>query len=227
LAVRAVGPVVSPTAVLFDMDGVIVNSEDFWVELETEEVLPAAVEGQAVSEGEITGINYREIYDYLDERYEVAVDREEWLEYYESAAEEVYTEKVDLMPGFRDLLADLHDRGLRVAVVSSSPHEWIGMVTERFGLDGEFDAVVSADDVDADSKPEPDVYEHAAREVGVDAADCIAVEDSKNGVKSAKAAGMTAIGYRTETNAEMDLTEADGVADGAEKLRSELLSRTA
>ncbi|WP_259370040.1 MULTISPECIES: HAD family phosphatase [Halostella] len=216
----------SPKAVLFDMDGVIVNSEDFWVELETEEILPAAVEGQEVSEDEITGINYREIYDYLDERYEVSVGREEWLEYYESAAGDIYAEKVDLMPGFRDLLAALHDRGLRVAVVSSSPHEWIGMVTERFGIDGEFDAVISADDVDADSKPEPDVYEHAAREVGVDPADCIAVEDSKNGVKSAKAAGMTAIGYRTETNAEMDLSEADAVADGAEELREELLSRT-
>jgi beta-phosphoglucomutase-like phosphatase (HAD superfamily) len=83
------------------------------------------------------------------------------------------------------------------------------------------------DDIDADSKPAPDVFEHAAREVGVDPANCIAVEDSKNGVKSAKAAGMTAVGYRTETNAEMDLDEADAVADGAEELRDELLTRTA
>jgi HAD superfamily hydrolase (TIGR01509 family) len=209
------------------MDGVIVNSEDFWVELENEEILPAAVPEENVSEDEITGINYREIYDYLDEHYEVAIDREEWEGRYESAAEEIYTEKVDLMPGFRDLVETLRDRGYRIAVVSSSPQEWIGLVTEQFDLTDLFDEVVSADDIDADSKPAPDVFEHAAREVGVDPADCIAVEDSKNGVKSAKAAGMTAVGYRTETNAEMDLDEADAVADGAEELRDELLTRTA
>ncbi|WP_237561365.1 HAD family hydrolase [Halostella pelagica] len=217
----------SPTAVLFDMDGVIVNSEDFWVELETEEILPAAVPDGDISEDEITGINYREIYDYLDEYYDVAIDSEEWERRYESAAEGIYAEKVDLMPGFRDLVETLRDRGCRVAVVSSSPQEWIRMVTERFGLTDLFEAVVSADDIDADSKPAPDVFEHAARQVGVDPADCIAVEDSKNGVKSAKAAGMTAVGYRTETNAEMDLDEADAVADGAEELHDDLLSRTA
>jgi HAD superfamily hydrolase (TIGR01509 family) len=209
------------------MDGVIVNSEDFWVALETEEILPAAVPDGDVSEDEITGINYRDIYDYLDEHYEVAVTREEWEGKYESAAEEIYTEKVDLLPGFRDLVETLRDRGYRIAVVSSSPQKWIGQVTERFGLTDLFDEVVSADDIDADSKPAPDVFEHAAREVGVDPANCIAVEDSKNGVKSAKAAGMTAVGYRTETNAEMDLDEADAVADGAAELRDELLTRTA
>ncbi|WP_135821999.1 HAD family hydrolase [Halostella litorea] len=214
-------------AVCFDMDGVIVDSEDYWVELETEEILPAAVPDGDVSEQEITGINYREIHDYLTDNYDVAMSREEWLDRYESAAEELYTEKVSLMPGFRDLVGTLRERGLRVAVVSSSPPEWIELVVDRFDLGDLFDEVVSADHVDGDSKPAPDVYEHAAERVGVDPADCIAVEDSKNGVRSAKRAGMTAVGYRTETNAEMDLSAADAVADGPDELRDDLLSRTA
>jgi len=214
-------------AVCFDMDGVIVDSEDYWVELETDEILPAAVPDGGVTEQEITGMNYREIYDYLDANYDVAISREAWLDRYESAAEEIYTEQVSLMAGFRDLVERLRERGLRVAVVSSSPPEWIEMVVDRFELGDLFDDLVSADHVDGDGKPAPDVYEHAAERVGVDPADCIAVEDSKNGVRSAKRAGMVAVGYRTETNAEMDLSAADAVADGAAELREELLARTA
>lgn len=198
-------------AVLFDMDGVIVDTEDFWRARERDVILPAAVAGKPPAQAEIRGINYRETYDYLAERYEMALSRAEFLDRYESAAADLY-EAADLMPGFDDLLADLRERGVRVAIVSSSPRAWIDRVVERFDLD--VDALLSTEDVDGPGKPEPNVYAAAAAAVDTDPADCVAVEDSPNGVRAATRAGITTIAYGgdPEATALADRTAADPAA---------------
>jgi HAD superfamily hydrolase (TIGR01509 family) len=203
-------------AVLFDMDGVIVDTEEFWHEREAEVILPAAVASGDPSQSEIRGINYRETYDYLADRYEMAMDREAFLDLYESAAAELY-ESADLMPGFPDLVATLHDRGLRVAVVSSSPPSWIDRVVDRFDLD--VDATVSTEDVDGPGKPEPDVYAAAAARLDADPEDCVAVEDSPNGVRAATGTGITTVAYGGDPEA-ADL--ADHAAADPEELRAVL-----
>jgi HAD superfamily hydrolase (TIGR01509 family) len=209
-------------AVLFDMDGVIVDSEEYWLAFEDEELFPETLAEPYPENSEITGMNYREIYDYLDANYETTVGREAFVRRYEAAAEDIYGENVSLMPGFRELTAVLRERGLTVGIVSSSPPDWIETVVERFDL-GPFDAVASADAIDGPGKPEPDVYERAAAELGVDPADCVVVEDSANGSLSASRAGAYVIGYRTATNADADLLASDVVADGPDELRTTLL----
>ena len=204
-------------AVLFDMDGVVVDSESYWVAREEdffEEVVPDAdVE-------EITGMNYREVYEYVEEHYGVSVEREAFLGWYEDTAEEVYGERASLMDGFPDLAGDLRAAGAHVALVTSSPQDWYEIVLERFDLEGAFDATVSAEEVER-GKPAPDVYEHAAGTLGVDPADCVAVEDSANGAKAAVDAGMACIGYRPDGS---DLPEADRVVHGPDELREALFS---
>jgi HAD superfamily hydrolase (TIGR01509 family) len=211
-------------AVCFDMDGVLVDSESHWEPAERERIYPEAVPGVDVNPGATTGMNYREIYDYLAERHAVAVSREEFLELYDEAAADIYGERVELMDGLPDLLASLRAGGVALALVSSSPHDWIDLVLERFDLDG-FDAVVSAEDVDAPGKPEPFVYEYAASRLGVDPADAVAVEDSRHGVAAASAAGMTAVGYRSASDRRVDLSAADAVVDGPTELRELLVAR--
>jgi HAD superfamily hydrolase (TIGR01509 family) len=206
-------------AVCFDMDGVIVDSERFWLAHETETIFPQSLSGEYPHTDEVTGMNYREIYDYLVDEYDVTVSRAEFEGIYEDAAADLYGERVALMDGFRDLLDSLRSHGVPVAVVSSSPQEWIGIVRDRFGLDP-LDAVVSAEDLDAPGKPEPHVYEHAADRLGVAPADCVAVEDSVNGTESASRAGMTVVGYRDGPNADADLPAADHLADGPAALRA-------
>ncbi len=210
------------SAVLFDMDGVIVTSEDYWVEFQREELLPAAVPDNDVDVAETTGMNFREIYDYLDAEYETAIDREEWIDRFESAATEIYTERVELLDGFHDLLTDLQERDVPIALVSSSPHHWIEMVLDRFDLDGEFDDVISADDIEAASKPAPDVFEYAADEVSVSANECVVVEDSENGIKAATRAGAIVIAYRIDAHGAIDVSPADVVVDDAASLREEV-----
>jgi len=216
-------------AVLFDMDGVLVDSEEYWVALEEQQVLPEAVGEGVVDDEEITGMNYREIHGYLDDHYgeHLDMDRETFEAYYEDAAEDLYSDRVELIEGFETLADDLRDRGVRTAVVSSSPIDWIGIVVDRFEIDEHFDALVSGNEIDGPSKPEPEVYEIAAAEVGVDPTECVAVEDSENGVEAANRAGMTSVGYRTEINEGMDLSAADHVAEGPEELRGVLQELTA
>jgi HAD superfamily hydrolase (TIGR01509 family) len=185
-------------AVLFDMDGVIVDTEAFWREREAETILPAAVAEGDPSQAEVRGINYRETYDHLAERYEMAMGREAFLDLYESAAAELY-ESADLMPGFRDLLASIRDRGLRIGVVSSSPRSWIAQVVDRFDLN--VDTTVSTEDIDGPGKPDPGVYAAAATRLGVDPSDCVAVEDSPNGVRAATGAAITTVAYGDDPEA--------------------------
>ncbi|WP_192498344.1 HAD family hydrolase [Halorussus halophilus] len=209
-------------AVLFDMDGVIVDSERHWVPTEEEEIFPDVV-ADGTPTDETTGMNFREIYDYLDANYETTVEKDAFVERYEEAARDIYGEKVELMTGFEDLVADLRAEGVQIALVSSSPPDWIERMLDRFDLHDAFDEVISAEHIAGDGKPAPDIYEHAAVEVGVEPEECVAVEDSENGIAAAKAAGMACIGYRNKSEEVLDLSEADAVVDSPDALRDELL----
>ena len=210
-------------AVLFDMDGVIVNSEDFWVELEEETIFPK-VGVEDIDDDEITGMNYLEIYDYLDDEYGTDVTKAEFVSLYDEIAEKLYGEHVSLMDGFHDLLDELRAEGTDVALVSSSPHDWIEIVTDRFDL--EFEEVVSADDIDAPGKPEPAIYEYAAGLLDYRGDECAAVEDSENGVESAVRAGTYCVGYPNGAK-ELDLSMASVVVSSPAELHEELLNRPA
>ncbi len=211
------------TAVLFDMDGVLVNSEDFWVDFEREELFPAAVPDEDVDLAETSGMNFREIYDYLEEEYGTEISREEWIQRFNEAAEAIYTERADALEGLHDLLAELEGRGVPTALVSSSPHDWIGMVVERFDLEGEFDRVISADDIDAASKPAPDVFEYATDELDVPPEECVVVEDSENGIEAGARSGAIVVAYRIDAHGDIDRSSADEIVDSPAALRDAVL----
>jgi HAD superfamily hydrolase (TIGR01509 family) len=207
-------------AVLFDMDGVLVDSERFWHAFEDEWVFAEATRGTPARE-EVTGRNYREMYDYLTERYGTTVSKEEFVARYdEHAMEVVYRDGVELMDGAEELFDDLRAR-VKLAIVSSAPRAWISVVRDRFDL-GPLDLVLSGEDIDEPGKPEPYIYERAARELGLAPGDCVVVEDSYNGVRAASRAGTYCVGYRTAQNPDTDLSAADEVCAGPAELRRAL-----
>ncbi|WEL18986.1 MULTISPECIES: HAD family phosphatase [unclassified Halorhabdus] len=211
------------TAVLCDMDGVIVSSEAHWKRHESEDIYPATVPDQEVPPEETTGMYYREIYDYLDDNYGAAISREEFLELFEEAGRQIYGEEAEIVAGVPELLRDVRADGHGVSLVTSSPHHWIDVVLDRFDLEDDFDAIVSAADVEA-GKPAPDVYERAAELAGEDPTDCIAIEDSTNGASAAKAAGAFTIGF-TGVHNDIDRSIPDVVAEDVAELRERLLER--
>lgn len=209
-------PVDPPVVVCFDMDGVLVDSEDYWHPAERDRILPAVLDGEHPDLDEITGMNYREIYAHLDDEYDVNVSEDEFVAIYDETATEVYGERVRLLPGADEFVADLRDSGVPVALVSSSPPHWIDVVLDRFGL--AFDLVASAAEFDGPGKPEPGLYEGAIEELGGVPERGVVVEDSRNGVLAAHRAGARVIAFRDDHNADTDLSEADAVAESPEEL---------
>lgn len=205
-------------AVLFDMDGVIVDSERYWHE-EERTILAEAVPDQDVPLEDITGMNVLDQYDHLASQYDVAVSRDAYFDLYDSRADAIYGERVVLMEGFHDLVGAIRARGVRTALASSSFRRWIELVLARFDLRDLFDVIVSAEDIDGPSKPAPGIYRHAASELGVDPGQCVVVEDSGNGVAAAKEAGMYCIGF---DRGGADLSQADIVVQDPEALRDRL-----
>lgn len=204
-------------ALIFDMDGVLVDSEQYWHH-EQEKLLADAVEEDTVTPEDIQGMNPADQYDHLNKEYTVVMSKQRFLEYYHDHAATVYQEKAALLDGARDLLDDVRDHDVRTAIASSSFRTWVEMVADRFDLTPLFDAIVSADSIDGRSKPAPDIYLHAADELGVDPADCVVVEDSEHGVTAAKEAGMTCIGYHPG-DSDHTLDAADTVVDSPAALR--------
>lgn len=211
----------APTAICFDMDGVLVQSEDHWVTVQREHILPTVAPDDDIPLSAITGRDYTEVYPDLDEAYDLAVSREEYERLFEAAGREIYREHATMLDGVDDLLADLGAAGTSLALTTSAPWDWIDVIEDRFGLLHHFDAAISAQDIDAPGKPEPHIYEHGASELGVDPGDCWAVEDSHAGARAAVAAGMTTVGFQGD-GATTELSMVQHLASGTRELREVL-----
>lgn len=211
----------APTAICFDMDGVLVQSEDHWVTVQREHILPTVAPDDDIPLSAITGRDYTEVYPDLDEEYDLAVSREEYERLFEAAGREIYREHATMLDGVDDLLADLGAAGTSLALTTSAPWDWIDVIEDRFGLLHHFDAAISAQDIDAPGKPEPHIYERGASELGVDPDDCWAVEDSHAGARAAVAAGMTTVGFQGD-GATTELSMVQHLASGTRELREVL-----
>lgn len=133
---------------------------------------------------------------------------EEKYKYYFAAFDNA--KDLDLMPGVRQLIEELHGKGMKLILASSSSKRKIEAVFTRFGLHDYFDAKVSGEDFE-ESKPNPAIFIEAARLSGFSTAECIVIEDSTNGIKAAKAAGIYCIGYESGFGLPQDISEADRV----------------
>ncbi|WP_284014639.1 HAD family hydrolase [Halobaculum litoreum] len=193
------------------MDGVLVDSEDYWHAAEREEIFPAVLDGAHPDLDEVTGMYYGEIYDYLAEHYDTTVSKAEFMALYDETARTVYGERVALLDGVADFVASLRGEGVPVGLVSSSPRDWIATVVDRFDL--AFDVVAPAEEFDGPGKPDPGLFEAAIAELGGVPSRAVAVEDSENGVLAASRAGAYTIAVRGDHNADTDLSAADEVVD--------------
>lgn len=196
-------------AVIFDMDGVLVDSERQWKlagEAQLKRLAPRWTEADSEA---IVGLGVVELHEYLERRHPPAPPRGEFLKLCDGLADEVYGRRVTPAAGLEELLSGLAARGAKVGLASSSPRPWVDRVLDRFALRRHFSALASGDETPGRVKPEPDLYLLAAKRLGVEPARCTAVEDSRYGVAAAKAAGMRCLALRGPDNAAQDLSQAD------------------
>ena len=204
-------------AALFDLDGVVFDTEPqytiFWG-AQCREFHPE----HPGLEHEIKGQTLVQIYDAwfsgeLQEKQAVITER---LNLYEQQMDYIY------VPGFEDYVKKLRARGVKTAVVTSSNRIKMEAVYERHTeFKGLFDAILTSEDFER-SKPDPDCYLKAANRLGVNVKDSVVFEDSFNGLKSGRAAGMYVVGLATTNPAEAISPYADKVVKDYHELASDL-----
>ncbi|MHB2025641.1 MAG: HAD family hydrolase [Elusimicrobiota bacterium] len=195
--------------VIFDMDGVIVDSELQWKLAEGEFLKRWAPAWREEDYRHITGLSPSALYDYLRLNYAVSQNRERFLADCQDIARVIYTQRVSLADGLIEILEALKKRGVAAAIASSSPRDWIDITLDRFHLREFFSAVASADDVGGRAKPLPDIHLLSCRSVGLGPSLCLAVEDSRVGVQAAKRAGLFCLGLRNGANNDQDFSAVD------------------
>ena len=204
-------------AALFDLDGVVFDTEPqytiFWG-AQCREFHPE----HPGLEHEIKGQTLVQIYDAwfsgeLQEKQAVITER---LNLYEQQMDYIY------VPGFEDYVKKLRTQGVKTAVVTSSNRIKMEAVYQRHPeFKGLFDAILTSEDFER-SKPDPDCYLKAANRLGVNVKDSVVFEDSFNGLKSGRAAGMYVVGLATTNPAEAISPYADKVVKDYHELASDL-----
>lgn len=180
-------------AVVFDLDGLLVDSEPLWDVAIDAALADHGKATDATVRARHTGMRIDDVARVLVDGHGLAVDPDAFGRDLLARLLDAFARDLHAMPG-ADRALDLATAGGRpAAVASSSARAVIESAVARFRWGDRFAALVSADEV-ARGKPHPDVYEEAARRLGVAPADCVALEDSENGVRAARAAGMTCVG---------------------------------
>jgi HAD superfamily hydrolase (TIGR01509 family) len=183
-----------PEAVIFDLDGVLVDSEQLWNEAKEALVREAGGRWREDAPHAMMGMSSREWSTYLREQLGVNLSVEEINGDVVRRMTELYRTGVPVLDGAAEAVRALHRRW-PLGLASSSNREIIDLALDASGLSDAFVATVSSDEVSR-GKPAPDVYLEAARRVAAEPRRCVAVEDSSNGLRAAAAAGMVAIAVR-------------------------------
>jgi HAD superfamily hydrolase (TIGR01509 family) len=183
-------------AVLFDMDGVIIDSEPLWSEAERQLLARRKLLYSPELKAVLMGRDSREAVGLLIEYYNLSESVDDVIKERNQLIAELFREFLQPIPHAVDLIRSARDSGIRTALASSSPKHLIELVMDKLRIAELFDLILSGDQVER-GKPAPDIYLRAARELGVAPDSCLVVEDAPSGVTAAKAAGMCCLAIST------------------------------
>lgn len=201
-------------AVIFDMDGVLVNTEPIYLSANRAVFKRLGISVSDEEYGRFIGVSAEHMWSelkrthHLPEPVPVLVRREA-----DACARSLMQTEIEPMPGVSVLIDKLEAERIPMAVASSSSHRVIQIILNRLGLLEKFVAVTSGDDV-LNGKPAPDIFLLAASRLGIRPENCLVIEDSSHGVRGAKAAGMFAAGFIGEHDTNQDLSPADIIISG-------------
>jgi HAD superfamily hydrolase (TIGR01509 family) len=206
-----VPPLDPPDAVVFDNDGLLLDTESVWTRAEQDLFDRRGTEFTPGDKRELVGTSAQIAGGVLERRLGEPGRAAELIEELNALVVAELEHGVEAMIGARELLGKLRERGTPIGLVSNSPLHFVHRSLELAGFDGRFDVVVSAHEVAA-PKPAPDPYLEACRRLGVEPGPAvIALEDSPTGVAAARAAGLTVIGVPSIDGVALD--EADHLAE--------------
>ncbi|MDI6777971.1 MAG: HAD family phosphatase [Patescibacteria group bacterium] len=209
-------------SVLFDLDGIIVDSEPLHFEAHRKALRQFGVD--------ITIQDYMEfgvakgdasLFEEASKKYGVEINRKKASELKKKLYKDIFCEKAVPREGVLDLIGNLSDR-YALAITSSGAGDIVDFVIGKFGLENKFEAIISGDDVKK-VKPYPDIYKKALNLLKLENANCIAIEDSESGLLAAKGADIKCIVVPCEFTRGQNFSTADYIFEGFREITDEFI----
>ncbi len=214
----------SLSAVIFDLDGTVLSNEDEWGKA-FGMVLKKLGAKKVPSYPHVGGIGIEENWPILIKKFNLKTTKT-----YEELASETrlnyskLLKKVKLKKGFKKLIKDLRDSGIKTALATSSTWSTVEEVFDKLKIEEDFDLVTTGEEV-FHKKPDPEIFEIVADKLGVSPSECLVFEDSSAGIDAAKKAGMKVIGvYRSKKHKET-LRDADLLIKNFNQITPQILAR--
>jgi HAD superfamily hydrolase (TIGR01509 family) len=193
-------------AIIFDMDGVLIYTEPLYFEVA--EKLFKEEFNLSISEGYMDTVGSKdiEVLAFLIERFGLKVDIEKLMQRLMQRYIKLLREKASPMPGIE--VIDELKKHYRLALASSSTKECVKLVLKKFRIVDSFEVILTGDDIEH-GKPDPEIYLLTAKKLGLNPCECLAIEDSENGVNAAKNAGMKCVAIPTPFNSGQNFSRAN------------------
>ncbi len=199
-------------AVLFDLDGTLVDSMWMWKDIDIEFLGRFGYGLPEDLQREIEGMSFSETASYFKERFLLPMTVEEIKDCWIAMSIEKYRTEVGLKPGALEFLKYCRERGIRTGVATSNGRDMVDAVIESLKIGDYLGEVATACEVAA-GKPEPDIYLEVARRLSVEPEECLVFEDIPAGIVAGKRAGMTVLAVQDEFSKDLE-TEKRELADG-------------
>ncbi|RPH33669.1 MAG: HAD family phosphatase [Bacteroidales bacterium] len=212
-------------AIIFDMDGVLVDSEPLHVIIETAMIKEMEIPLKKEMYSKFAGTTSLSMWKTLIEEFHLDKNPNELSAESDRRFVDTLlnTEQVQLFEGVREVLINLYNKGIPIALASSSSRMIVDAILEKFNLRQYFSAVVTGSDIQ-NSKPHPEIFLLAAKKLKVSPSESVVIEDSPNGVKAAQLAGMNCIGFASEKN-HHDISHATWIIKSFGEFDYELFNR--
>ncbi|NLJ98185.1 MAG: HAD family hydrolase [Tissierellia bacterium] len=208
-------------AIIFDMDGVIVDSEPLHFELERGLLEELGGHISPEEHNNFVGTTDYYMWSTFKKQFNIELSVEEMIHIKkERFIENIH--KLELVDHFKELLLTLYNENYLLGLASSNNRKAVNMIVEKFDLDKYLQFIISGEEV-TKGKPNPEIFLTAAKKMNVHPSQCLVIEDATNGVEAAKAAGMKCIGFQNPNSGNQDLSGADLVIDSLQNLTLEAM----
>jgi len=198
-------------AFIFDMDGVIIDSEPLHNEIILKTLAYFKIPFVAENLEQYAGTTTAFLFNKIIEERNLALDVSEMVNYKDQyVIQGIRDSDLVPIPGILDLLAALKQLQIPLAIASSSAVPFIDAVVEKLKIVNQFDIIMSGEALPK-SKPDPAIYLLTAKQLGVNPVDCVVLEDASLGVQAAKAAGMFCIAFQNKNSGQQNLSQADQI----------------
>jgi HAD superfamily hydrolase (TIGR01509 family) len=205
-------------AVIFDLDGVLIDSEPLHAMADSQLLKVSGVVAPENYFDRFVGWTSKAMWEEIKKEYNIVLSAGELMELQVPLKLKLLQEsEYKPVPGIIELLAFLKKMDIILAIASSSPRQFIEAVIDKIEIKQYFAKWLSGEEA-AHSKPAPDIYLKVAELLNVNPHECIVIEDSTSGIIAAKRAGMRCIGYKNLNSGNQDLSEADLIVDKIEDI---------